>query len=508
MAWRSEAIPLGSAWQIEGGAASDSTMFGRLRAGWVFGFFLNQETLILVRLFNSQVGGFWVQWETRVMTQDMNVVMEQVCGTILAGLERGLESSEALSSLAKALDAIAERLEWLENRVQEQSSAISELEKRLEEGSPEKVQELAPAPRPIIPPSTPPANQSPSFTNLPFGLSSEPQRKSMPKRRSRTPARPTVIYRKDPRAAPRPESSPLDFDISPKASEKKAPVSLAKADDQICSEPGCDRPVRSRGLCSLHYQRVRYKERKIENKEAIDSVIPPPPPPRLPAQKSSRKKQGGIKGIFALLYEERGRRTLAGLINQMKLDRKDLVDRMNKQFADMPGVPLEEEDVLRAVHYHKLGDSLRQKEGEIICRHLTKQRGSLVKAAQKLKLDFEKLRERIEELELKDEVARIRNDFREHVLERSTFLERLDLALTREKYLKDLGIEKEVDLSLRDELEQQIELLEEDAGADQAERSIREALDLDDQRYRRLIRRFELGVRLGISELELEGEPS
>jgi len=53
-----------------------------------------------------------------------------------------------------------------------------------------------------------------------------------------------------------------------------------------------------------------------------------------------------------------------------------------------------------------------------------------------------------------------------------------------------------------------MELLEEDAGADQAERSIREALNLDDQRYRRLVRRFELGVRLGISELELEGEPS
>ncbi len=438
------------------------------------------------------------------MPEEMNMVIEQACEIILEGLARGLERSDVLSSLARALETVAQRLDWLENQVQEQSSTISDLRQKLAEASLDKEKEEAPTPRPVVPPVAPPANQSPSLANLPFGLSAQPQRKPVPRRRSKAPARPTVIYRKDPRAAAETRPSPLDFPENMK-DEKKTEQS-DKGESQICSEPGCDRPVRSRGLCSLHYQRLRYKERKLEKKQTIDSFIPPPPLPKRSSSENRRKKQGGTKGIFALLYEERGRRTLAGLINQMKLDRKDLVDRMNKQFAGMPGVPLEEEDVLRAVHYHKLGESLRQKEGEIICRHLTKQRGSVVKAAQKLKLDLEHLHERIEELDLKDEVARIRNEFREHVLEKTSFLERLDLALTREKYLKDLGIEDEVDSSLREELEQQIDLLEDGAGAEQAERSIRDALNLDDKRFRRLIRRFELGGRLGISELEREGD--
>lgn len=32
----------------------------------------------------------------------------------------------------------------------------------------------------------------------------------------------------------------------------------------VCSEPGCDRPARSRGLCSKHYQRLRYREKKAK----------------------------------------------------------------------------------------------------------------------------------------------------------------------------------------------------------------------------------------------------
>ncbi len=433
------------------------------------------------------------------MVQNMDMVMDQVCETILDGLAKGLERSEALSSLIDALQAVAQRLEWLENRVQEQSETISELQKKLSETT--QYKQPAPVPRPLAPPAAPPANQSPTMANLPFGLSSEPQRKPVIKRRSRSSSKPTVIYRKDPRAS---DSPPVVFSVPEKKAKTGAP--LDDGEEQFCSEPGCDRPVHSRGLCSLHYQRLRYQERKVESTHSLESLIPPPPPPNRLKIGARNKKQGGTKGIFALLYEERGRRTLAGLINQMKLDRKDLVDRMNKQFADMPGVPLEEEDVLRAIHYHKLGDSLKKKEGEIICRHLTKQRGSIVKAAQKLKLDIERFNERIEELDLKDEVARIRNDFREHVLEHTTFIEKLDLALTREKYLKDLGIENEVDSSLKEELEQQIELIEEGAGAEQAESSIREALGLDDQRYRRLVRRFELGVRLGIADIEQEGD--
>lgn len=98
-------------------------------------------------------------------------------------------------------------------------------------------------------------------------------------------------------------------------------------------------------------------------------------------------------------------------------------------------------------------------------------------------------------------MARIRNGFREEVLELA-FPVRLDLALTREKYLKDLGIEAEVDTSLRDEIAQQLNKLVDGADLEAAGDAVQAALGLDDQRFRRMVRRYDLGDRLGHAEDE------
>jgi hypothetical protein len=382
--------------------------------------------------------------------QDQFAKILTALGTSVAeGLARGLEESKLLHQLVGMVQKLTERIELIEQELKVMRENLKQ--------APKPAPAAAPLPAKVLPSKVLPPMSKPKVIN---------------RSRSRTVSRPTVIYRKDPRAE-------------------------AESDKETCSQAGCDRPARSRGLCSLHYQRMRYRERKIEQKNNNSNPLPPPPPPKQDRNHGpQRHRNGGTRAIFALLYEEKGRKMLAGLINQMKFDRNDLVQRLNDIHEGMPGIPLDEEDVIRCIHYHKLGDALKKREAEIICRHLSKQRGSLGKTAQKMKLDVDQLKHRIDELALESETTKIRTGFREEILERASFNKRLDLALTREKYLKDLGIEQEVDESLKKELNDQIARMSGSSDLDQAKTSIREALSLDEERFHRLLKRFDLELAL------------
>jgi hypothetical protein len=410
---------------------------------------------------------------------DLDALADMIVDAVVAGLDRALDRSALLERLGQVLGTVEQRLRQIER--EPLVKRVAELERQVEQLRAERrAAEPEPPPPPRPAPAHPPANlpESARMSNLPFGLTAEPGPRTPSRRpRKRNPVRPTVIYRSDPRKA----AAGREDEAEPEGGE--APGE--------CSEPGCERPVLRAGLCALHHEQRLMQQRTVDSPPVSAGPVPPPPRPA-----GKRKSAGGTRGVFAVLYEDRGRRVLAGMINQMKLDRADLVQRLNKHFEGLPGVPLEEEDVVRAVHYHKLGDALREREGAIICRHLTKQRGSMVKTAQKLKSDPDELQRRIEELHLQDEVARVRHEFREKVLEHSSFSERLDLALTKEKYLKDLGIEKEVDASLRAEIDSQLERIGPINAAAEADEAICQALGLDEQRYRRMVRRYELAARL------------
>jgi hypothetical protein len=48
----------------------------------------------------------------------------------------------------------------------------------------------------------------------------------------------------------------------------------SKADTTTCSEDDCDQPARARGLCSKHYQRLRYAEKRaVEQGEEIPKTL-------------------------------------------------------------------------------------------------------------------------------------------------------------------------------------------------------------------------------------------
>jgi hypothetical protein len=377
--------------------------------------------------------------ESQPEQEQIEKLVEMLSVSIADGVSRGLDQSIEVGKIVKHIEVLEKKVDELQQEV-------------------ERLKELRVQAAPVSKTLVAPAVSLASISNRP-PISIRPPARP----RVRNPVRPTISYRIDPR---RPTS-----------------------EEANCSEPGCDRPARSRGLCSMHYQRLRYKERKIATKQT--SSDPLPPPPGLRNSGSVKKKDAGTRGVFSILYDEKGYKLLASLINQMKFDRGDLVARLNENFKGMPGVPLEEEDVLRSVHFHDLGEAMKAREGEILCRHLTKQRGSLVKTSQKMKWSIDKLRQRIEELGLQDETTQIRNKFKDEVLEQSTFNERLNLALTREKYLEDLGIEEEVDESLRLEISEQFSRLQ-DGDQQERQEQICRLLSIDNERYLRMVKRFGL----------------
>jgi hypothetical protein len=86
----------------------------------------------------------------------------------------------------------------------------------------------------------------------------------------------------EPKAAPQPSTAPPD--------------GADQEGSRVCSEPGCDQPARARGLCSKHYQRLRYAE-----KRALERGRPAPASlaearaerARLPIRKTE-KRGGGL----------------------------------------------------------------------------------------------------------------------------------------------------------------------------------------------------------------------
>jgi hypothetical protein len=389
-------------------------------------------------------------------TEALDRLLEQWVESSSQALIEALERSRTFRGLAELLETLSQRIETLEARVE-----------ALQAEEPAAGAARTPAPGPAEPPP-PPAPAAAPPAPVPTGRPA-PETPVLPVE----PARPAPVA---PPPAPR-LSVPLNVSLSPGGQRSLRPKTRGRT---------TSRPT------------VVYRTDPRGKAGPLGPSAIPLPPPKRPQPKG--KKEGGTKGVFALLYDEKGRRTLAGFINQMKFDRRDLVQRLNVQYAGMPGVPLEEEDVMVALHYHQLGDALRKREGVILCRHLAKQRGSLAKTAQAMKVEPERLKSRITELQLEDEVARVRNGFREEVMERTPFAERLALALTREKYLTDLDIVTEVDASLQRELREELDRLPADPNAEARGQALRQKLGLEEQAYRRMVRRYGLAEELGLPQ--------
>lgn len=67
---------------------------------------------------------------------------------------------------------------------------------------------------------------------------------------------------------------------------------------KLCKEDGCKRPVNAKGLCKLHYSRLRYLHLVMKGKAKLKPSAPPQKPKkRLPCKAESCERDAIAKGL-------------------------------------------------------------------------------------------------------------------------------------------------------------------------------------------------------------------
>lgn len=196
--------------------------------------------------------------------------------------------------------------------------------------------------------------------------------------------------------------------------------------------------------------------------ERVETPAPPPkalpgtaflPKRNLPAPRGRFTQIDPERASYESLLRADARDTLAALVEQVP-HRVALMRALDQGYAGRRGKPISLDDVENLLDRHELAATLARKERDTIIAAVLEQKGAAGRAAHALGMRDGELKHLVDELDLKRELAEIRERFSREALSPRNLALRLDL-LPRSRYLEDLGIERK----FRDALERDLSAL-------------------------------------------------
>ncbi|HWV37039.1 MAG TPA: hypothetical protein VN033_01020 [Vulgatibacter sp.] len=197
-------------------------------------------------------------------------------------------------------------------------------------------------------------------------------------------------------------------------------------------------------------EEVARRRLEEERQRMVEPEEPSPPPPR-PGRRPAAPQFGRfVVGPAAKRpLRELEREELAEMIDELRANRRGILERLDAVFAKEDREPLTPTDLTRLVARHDLREHFARAERENLRTLLRQNRGFLPPIRRALGMTAPELRRAIARYGLEPELHEWRERLREEARSASTLVERLGLATSRAEPLRAAGVLDELDASNR-----------------------------------------------------------